>query len=394
MSQDRSGPTPLGPLRCEPTEAVPPLAGLQVERPGLPQGPGLSRFPVSLSRRWRLSLACAASGPGRSVLRPRPHAARRAPAGRSSAQRPATARACVEPGDPGRAAALRAVQHARRDAADDGAGPPGRRRSPRAGSQAPVQAAAARPPSGWSTSCSRSAGPLFDEHRAAGRPLVLATTTPYDLVKPLADLLGFDDVVATRYGVTDDGTYDGTIDGPFVWAPGKLAAVRDWADDARRRPREQLRLLRQRLRHAAAVGGRPSRCGQPRPRGCVVVAVGPPLADAPPRRARRRPEGSLSASSRSKLAMAFTRPGARARTPASTSPGVEHIPSRGPAILVAQPPQLLRRRRDGDAVARQGGPARALPRQEGGVRRAARRSAREGLRRHPRRSGHRLATSR
>ncbi len=73
------------------------------------------------------------------------------------------------------------------------------------------------------------AAPLFAEHRAAGRPIVMATTTPYDLVKPLADLLGLDDVVATRYGVSADGTYDGTLDGPFVWSAGKLAAVREWA---------------------------------------------------------------------------------------------------------------------------------------------------------------------
>ena len=74
------------------------------------------------------------------------------------------------------------------------------------------------------------AAPLFAEHRAAGRPIVLATTTPYDLVKPLADLLGLDDVVATRYGVNADGTYDGTLDGPFVWSTGKLAAVAAWAE--------------------------------------------------------------------------------------------------------------------------------------------------------------------
>jgi putative phosphoserine phosphatase/1-acylglycerol-3-phosphate O-acyltransferase len=71
---------------------------------------------------------------------------------------------------------------------------------------------------------------LFEEHRDAGRPLVMATTTPYDLVKPLADRLGFDGVVATRYGVAPDGTYDGTIDGEFVWALGKLNAVRAWAE--------------------------------------------------------------------------------------------------------------------------------------------------------------------
>ncbi|MDQ3543181.1 MAG: HAD-IB family hydrolase [Actinomycetota bacterium] len=72
--------------------------------------------------------------------------------------------------------------------------------------------------------------PLFAEHREAGRKLVMATTTPHDLVKPLADWLGFDDVLATRYGVNADGTFDGSIVGPFVWARGKLAAVTEWAE--------------------------------------------------------------------------------------------------------------------------------------------------------------------
>jgi putative phosphoserine phosphatase/1-acylglycerol-3-phosphate O-acyltransferase len=60
--------------------------------------------------------------------------------------------------------------------------------------------------------------------------VVLATTTPYDLVKPLADALGLDDVIATRYGEAD-GRYDGTIDGEFVWGRGKLRAVQQWADE-------------------------------------------------------------------------------------------------------------------------------------------------------------------
>jgi putative phosphoserine phosphatase/1-acylglycerol-3-phosphate O-acyltransferase len=70
---------------------------------------------------------------------------------------------------------------------------------------------------------------IIDDHRAAGRPLVLATTTPEDMIRPLAARLGFDDVVATRYGVDRDGRYDGTIDGEFVWGRGKLRAVRAWA---------------------------------------------------------------------------------------------------------------------------------------------------------------------
>ncbi len=71
----------------------------------------------------------------------------------------------------------------------------------------------------------------FAAHRDAGRPIVLATTTPYDLVKPLADALGFDDAVATRYSVGADGNYDGTLDGPFVWSAGKLDAISAWAAD-------------------------------------------------------------------------------------------------------------------------------------------------------------------
>ena len=73
---------------------------------------------------------------------------------------------------------------------------------------------------------------VFEQHRDQGRPLVLATTTPYDLVKPFAELLGLDDVIATRYAVGDDGdTYTGGLDGPFTWSIGKLAAVSVWAAD-------------------------------------------------------------------------------------------------------------------------------------------------------------------
>src|SRR5918995_3503391 len=77
------------------------------------------------------------------------------------------------------------------------------------------------------------ARPLIDDHRADGRRLVLATTTPEDMIRPLADALGFDDVVATRYGLDAEGRYDGTIDGEFVWGRGKLRAVPAWADDRR-----------------------------------------------------------------------------------------------------------------------------------------------------------------
>ena len=72
------------------------------------------------------------------------------------------------------------------------------------------------------------ARPLLERHRAEGRLTVLASTSPAHLIQPLADRLGFDDVVATRYDVAD-GRYTGRLDGPFVWGTAKLGAVRQWA---------------------------------------------------------------------------------------------------------------------------------------------------------------------
>jgi putative phosphoserine phosphatase/1-acylglycerol-3-phosphate O-acyltransferase len=70
---------------------------------------------------------------------------------------------------------------------------------------------------------------MIEHHKDAGRPVVLATTTPKHLIGPLAARLGFDDVIATRYGVDADGKFDGSLRGPFVWSRGKLVAVKHWA---------------------------------------------------------------------------------------------------------------------------------------------------------------------
>ena len=183
------------------------------------------------------------------------------------------------------------------------------------------------------------AAPLFDEHRAAGRPIVLATTTPYDLVKPLADLLGLDDVVATRYGVNADGTYDGTLDGPFVWSAGKLAAVTEWAH------RHGID-LKASYAYSDSVYDTP-----------LLAAVGHPFVVNPDPRmvlmaaARRWPtldlsgvapaERAVSSMARipvvnlelQRLALSFTHPlffpYARMQIE-----GTEHIPTSGPAIIV------------------------------------------------------------
>lgn len=70
---------------------------------------------------------------------------------------------------------------------------------------------------------------IIEGHHAEGLPVLLATTSPYELVAPLARRLGLDDVLATRYEVVD-GCCTGRIEGRFVWGRDKLAEVRDWAE--------------------------------------------------------------------------------------------------------------------------------------------------------------------
>lgn len=76
---------------------------------------------------------------------------------------------------------------------------------------------------------------LFAQERAKGRRLLLATTTPHHLVAPFAERIGIDEVIATRYATSVDKNgverYNGNLDGAFVWALGKLGAVRKWAAD-------------------------------------------------------------------------------------------------------------------------------------------------------------------
>jgi len=171
----------------------------------------------------------------------------------------------------------------------------------------------------------------FAAHRAAGRPIVLATTTPYDLVKPFADRLGLDDVVATRYGVGTDGTYDGTLDGPFVWSAGKLAAITTWAD-------QHGIDLAESWAYSDSVYDTP-----------MLAAVGHPVAVNPDARlvlvaaARRWPTLNLDVSpgvlkipviglELQQLVLRLSRPGAYPYARFDID-GIDNIPADGPVIL-------------------------------------------------------------
>lgn len=175
---------------------------------------------------------------------------------------------------------------------------------------------------------------VFAMHREEGRPIVLATTTPYDLVKPFADRLGLDGVVATRYGVDDDDdTYSGDLAGPFVWSTGKLAAVREWAADNG-------------IDLASSYAYSDSVYDTP-----LLAAVGNPVVVNPDPRmvimaaARRWPtidlgvppgtvKPSLVGMELQKLALAFSRPSMVPYADIRIS-GTKKIPAEGPVILVA-----------------------------------------------------------
>ncbi len=202
----------------------------------------------------------------------------------------------------------------------------------------------------------------FASHREAGRPIVLATTTPYDLVKPFADRLGLDDVVATRYGVNADGTYDGTLDGPFVWSAGKLAAITEWAE------RHDVDLAES-YAYSDSVYDTP-----------MLAAVGHPIVVNPDPRmvlvaaARRWPTLNLDVSpgvlkipviglELQQLALRFARPSAYPYARFDIA-GVEHIPSRGAAILVGNHRSYFDVAAMSLTIGKSGRPARFLGKKE------------------------------
>lgn len=200
---------------------------------------------------------------------------------------------------------------------------------------------------------------LIAKHQAEGRQVIMATTSPYDLVRPLAVALGIDDVIATRYGEVD-GRYDGSVAGYFVWGPGKLAAVREWAarnaiDVARSYAYSDsvydLPLLSA-VKHATAVN--------PDPRLRVVAALRrwPTLHfDVPagvPKLAGIEPQRALQFLARPQLF-----PWVRFDVA-----GIEHIPTDGPAILVGNHRSYFDPLAIGWALAQAGRPVRFLGKKE------------------------------
>jgi len=71
------------------------------------------------------------------------------------------------------------------------------------------------------------AATLIEEHQAAGRDVVLVSASGEEMVRPIGELLGVTDVIATRM-VVEDGRYSGAIEF-YAAGSAKLDAVQQLA---------------------------------------------------------------------------------------------------------------------------------------------------------------------
>ncbi|MFI5028897.1 MAG: HAD family hydrolase [Solirubrobacterales bacterium] len=66
-------------------------------------------------------------------------------------------------------------------------------------------------------------------HQDAGRATFIVSAAGNGVVEPLATVLGLDGGIGTRYEVDGEGAFTGRLDGPFVYGPGKVEAMRAFA---------------------------------------------------------------------------------------------------------------------------------------------------------------------
>ena len=218
---------------------------------------------------------------------------------------------------------------------------------------------------------------------------MLATTSPHDLVDPLATALGFDDVIATRYQEVD-GDYTGRLVGRFVWGTGKRDAVAGVGG----RPTTSTWPTATPTRTASSTSRSSARSGTPTRSTPTPAWPAVALARRWPLEHWDRPPGvpSVVGLEPYHLLRPFVRPESFPYARFTVN-GIEHVPARGPGHPGLQPPQLLRRGRP-----RPGGrPARppgAVHGQTGAVRRPGGRPAGPGPRGHPGRPRQRLRATR
>jgi HAD superfamily hydrolase (TIGR01490 family) len=66
-------------------------------------------------------------------------------------------------------------------------------------------------------------------HQDAGRSAFIVSAASNDVVETLAQVLGMDGGIGTRYEIDAEGEFTGHLDGPFVYGPGKVTAMEEFA---------------------------------------------------------------------------------------------------------------------------------------------------------------------
>jgi HAD superfamily hydrolase (TIGR01490 family) len=74
------------------------------------------------------------------------------------------------------------------------------------------------------------AADLIEEHRAAGRLVVIISASPSEIVEPLGRYLDVDRVIASEASVDEDGRYSGEM-AFYAYGPHKAEAMRSLAAD-------------------------------------------------------------------------------------------------------------------------------------------------------------------
>lgn len=69
---------------------------------------------------------------------------------------------------------------------------------------------------------------LIEEHRLAGRDVVVVSSSGTEIVEPIGEMLGADHVIATRLVIGEDGRYTGEME-YYAYAEGKADALHEIA---------------------------------------------------------------------------------------------------------------------------------------------------------------------
>jgi HAD superfamily hydrolase (TIGR01490 family) len=70
---------------------------------------------------------------------------------------------------------------------------------------------------------------IIDEHRRAGRKVVVISSSPTEIVSPFGSYLAVDEVIGTRPEIDEKGKYTGGLDF-YAYAEGKAEAIRELAE--------------------------------------------------------------------------------------------------------------------------------------------------------------------